>query len=106
MSINQENKAGAALMACSIACVVFGLTIVISEASSTFKSFLIWSEPVGPLSGKVGSSLIFWLISWVILDKYLSNKQPKGKKLYQISLFLIVISFILTFPPFFRLFKG
>ncbi|MFD2890997.1 hypothetical protein ACFS5J_03105 [Flavobacterium chuncheonense] len=100
----QENKAGAAILASGIACTIFGLTVVGSEISPIVKTSLEWIKAVGPLSGKVGLTVFVWLLLWYSFNVLLSRKPPMGKKLYQIGLIFIVLGYILTFPPFFRLF--
>jgi len=104
IEISQENKAGAAILSSGLACVVFGLTVILCEVSGAIKEGLQWIDSVGPLSGKVGVSVIFWVILWIALRKYLSNKPPMGKRLLKIGLALIFLGFLFTFPPFFRLF--
>lgn len=100
-----ENKAGAAILACGIGCFMFGIMVILAESNPNFALKLQWLNPVGPLSGKVGIGILSWLVSWAVLLQILKGKKANGKKLFQIGLWLIVISFVMTFPPFFNLFK-
>ncbi len=71
----QGNKAEPAMLACGWAAIIFGLLVVIGEANKDFLNSLIWVKSVGPLSGKVGITLVCWVLLWVALDKCYS-KQP------------------------------
>jgi hypothetical protein len=104
IEISQDNKAGAAILSSGLACFIFGLSVILSEISLTIKEGLQWVDAVGPLSGKVGISILSWIILWIVLHKYYSNKPAIGKKLFSIGLVLILLGFLFTFPPFFKLF--
>ena len=102
---NRENKAGTALLASGLACFIFGIVTILAEMSISFKEILQWNNSVGPLSGKVGIAIIFWILSWLGLHHYFARKKGIGRKLYLLSLILIGLSFLFTFPPFFKLFS-
>ncbi|MFV0521191.1 MAG: hypothetical protein ACK5MI_02005 [Mangrovibacterium sp.] len=99
----QNNRIGTAILAAGLACFIFGLTVVLSEASESVKHGLQWINSVGPLSGKVGISIISWGISWIALSWHYAHKPAMDKKLCKLGIILILLSFLLTFPPFFTL---
>jgi hypothetical protein len=101
---SQENKAGAAILASGLACFIFGLLVVIAEMSSSVKEGLQWMDPVGPLSGKVGVATLSWIVLWIVLHRFYASRPAAGRKLYRMGLILILLGFLFTFPPFFRLF--
>jgi hypothetical protein len=98
--------AAAALIASGIGTLFIGLMTTGAEASVGLKEFLIWSKPVGPLSGKVGLSLIVWLISWVGIHQLFKGKESDLAKAFTVTLILIGLGALLTFPPFFTLFAA
>jgi hypothetical protein len=96
----------AAYLAAGIGAFMMGVMTTLSEASASISNGLRWSKPVGPLSGKVGVTLIIYLLSWVILHFALRGKNVKLANFMSISLVLLVLGFLGTFPPFFALFAA
>lgn len=101
----QENYAGAAILAAGIACFTMGCVTIYGESGKSAMETLTWLGAVGPLSGKVGITIMVWLLVWAVLNQFVRNKPPIGKKLFYTSLLLIGFSLLFTFPPFFELFK-
>lgn len=96
--------ASAAFVSSGIGCLVIGLMVTGAEMSAGLRSALIWSNPVGPLSGKTGVGVIAWIVSWVILHTLWKDKEMEFGKIFTVTLILIALGFLLTFPPFFVLF--
>lgn len=96
----------ACLVACGIACTVFGLTVVVAEASAGLKKALEFYEPAGSLSGKGIVATGVWLASWAVLHLRLRNRDVVLRPYTRTSLALIALGFLGTFPPFFRLFAA
>lgn len=94
----------AAFLAAGIGAATMGLMTTLSEASASIANALKWSNPVGPLSGKVGVTVIIYILSWLILHFALRGKNVKLATFITASLVLLVIGFLGTFPPFFDLF--
>jgi hypothetical protein len=99
-------RAAAALIASGIGTLFIGLMTTGAEASAGLKEFLTWSKPVGPLSGKVGLSLIVWLISWVVIHQLFKDKESNLAKAFTITLILIALGVVFTFPPIFEAFAA
>lgn len=99
-----DSAVGAALIASGVGTFVLGLAVVGAEASAGIKTFLTWSSPVGPLSGKVGLSVIAFVLSWIILHFVLRDRPIKLSTSFVIAAILIVLGLLLTFPPVFLLF--
>lgn len=98
--------ASAAFVSGGIGCFVIGLMVTAAEMSSGFSSALNWWNPAGPLTGKTGVGIIAWLVSWVVLHSMWKNKEMEFGKIFTITLVLIALGFLLTFPPIFELFAA
>jgi hypothetical protein len=94
---------GSAFIASGIGSTVLGLMVVLAEASENFANSLKFVAPVGPLSGKTTIAVIAYLVSWVLLH-FTIGKNIKLNTAFTITLVLIGLGFLMTFPPFFELF--
>lgn len=97
--------AAAAMVAGGIGAFVIGLLttgVVISEG---LKETLNWWNPAGPLTGKTGLGVIVWLITWYILNRRWHTENPSLQQAFTITLILIGLAMILTFPPVFEAFE-
>ncbi len=101
-----NGSAAAALLAGGIGSGVYGLTVVAAEASSGVAQALNLVEGVGPLSGKVLVGLVIWLVVWIILAKMWSLKEVDFRRITTVSVVLVLLGFLLTFPPVFQAFAG
>lgn len=97
--------AAATFIAGGIGALALGLMTTGAVISEGLSNFLNWWNPAGPLSGKTGISVLAWLISWVILNNSWKNKDSDLAKAFTITLVLIVLGFVLTFPPVFEAFE-
>jgi hypothetical protein len=94
----------AAFLAAGIGSVTMGLMTILVEASAGIANALRWSNPVGPLSGKVGVTLIIYALSWLVLGMVLRGKNVNLGRYMTIAFVLLMLGFLFTFPPFFDLF--
>ncbi len=101
-----DREVGAAFIASGIGTLVLGLAIVITEmkAGAAIKTALIWSGPVGPLSGKTGVAVIAFVVSWIGLHFAFKNKAVSLTTAFTVTIILLVIGLLLSFPPIFDLF--
>jgi hypothetical protein len=99
-----DREVGAALIASGIGSLVLGLTVVGAEASESIRDALIWSDSVGPLSGKTGVAVIAFVLSWLGLHYALKNARLPLMTSFIITLLLVGLGLLLTFPPIFELF--
>lgn len=100
-----DGAISAAFISGGIGCFIIGLMTTGAVISASLKNFLEWSKPVGPLSGKTGVGIIAWLVSWAILHFLWKDQETELKKTIIISLILIGMGFLLTFPPVFEAFE-
>lgn len=105
---NQKAEAGkglvaAAMLAAGIGCCAFGIITDFSEASKAIEGILSFSKPVGALSGKSIVAVIIWLASWAVLANKWRDQPVDFAKVYKVTLILIIIGIVATFPLFFDL---
>lgn len=99
-----EGPVVAAMIAGGIGCFAMGLFTTLAEASASVKEFLAWNAGVGPLAGKTGMAVIIWLASWVILHIVYRNRSANLQRALIITLVLVGLGFVMTFPTFFQAF--
>ncbi|MBN8621292.1 MAG: hypothetical protein J0L63_20430 [Anaerolineae bacterium] len=101
-----DRAMGASMIASGIGSLVLGIAIVLAEVNADIKTFLTWNTGVGPLSGKTGVSIIAFVISWVILHYAFQRKAISLTTSFVVTLVLVVLGLLLTFPPVFMSFGG
>ncbi len=97
-------------VATGIACLVFGIFVVLNEFGGSIGDFLKFDanfglgSGVGGLSGKVILAVIAYLISWGALYYVWRGKEVDFRRVLAASLILVGLGFLLTFPPVFLIF--
>jgi hypothetical protein len=84
--------------------VIYGLLVVLTEISADVKDFLSLKDSVGPLSGKTIFGVLAWLVIWAVLHLALRKTTIDLWRAFQISLVMVGIGVLFTFPIFFKLF--
>lgn len=97
--------ATAAFLSSGIGTLVIGLMTTGAVLSEGLKNALNWWNPAGPLTGKTGVGMLAWLVSWIILHTLWKDKEADFNKVFVITLILIGLGFVLTFPPVFEAFE-
>jgi hypothetical protein len=101
-----DRAMGASMIGSGIGSLVLGIAIVLSEVNADIKTFLTWSSGVGPLSGKTGVAVIAFVVSWVVLHYAFQRKAVSLTTSFIITLVLVALGILLTFPPVFLSFGG
>jgi hypothetical protein len=101
-----DRAMGASMIASGIGSFVLGIAIVLSEVNVDIKSFLTWTSGVGPLSGKTGVAVIAFIASWALLHFVFKSKPITLMTSFIITVVLVVLGLLLTFPPVFMSFGG
>lgn len=96
-----NGAAAAALLSAAIGCLVIGLMTVGTEVSEGLKQALTWYKPAGPLTGKTGIGIIAWLISWAVLHSKWKDYDVDFASIFRWAIVLLIVGFLLTFPPIF-----
>jgi hypothetical protein len=94
----------AAIIAAGIACAVLGLLVVGAAASGLVAQWLTFYAPTGPLSGKAIVSSVVYLVVWPNLHYRLRDKHVDLYKAFLITVALVAIGVVATFPPVYQLF--
>jgi Kef-type K+ transport system membrane component KefB len=99
-----EGPIAAAVIAGGIGAAALGVVTTLAEANEGIRNWLQWSDAVGPLSGKVAVAVAVWLVAWVILHLALRRRPYETRRALVVSLVLIAVGVVGTFPIFFQLF--
>ncbi|MBW4437799.1 MAG: hypothetical protein KME04_11730 [Pleurocapsa minor GSE-CHR-MK-17-07R] len=101
-----DRAMGAAMIASGIGSLVLGLAIILSEVSAGIKTFLTWNSGVGSLSGKTGVSIIAFVVGWAVLHFVFKSRPISLMTSFIITVVLVALGLLLTFPPVFLMFGG
>ncbi len=97
----------ASLLAAGIGSFALGIFTILTEASpSVIKPAMAISEAVGPLSGKTTYSTLIYVLSWIVLHKVLAQRRLDEQMWLRVSIFLVMLGVVMTFPPVFLLFAA
>jgi hypothetical protein len=99
-----NGPAAAAVLAAGIGSALYGLIVLLAEANVTVHDYMIINQDVGPLSGKTTFGMIAWLLVWVVLHLLWRNRNVAFARIFTITLVLLGVALLLTFPPFFLMF--
>jgi hypothetical protein len=99
-----EGPITAAILAGGIGAAALGFFTTLAEASTGAKDWLQWSDRVGPLSGKTLMAIIVWLVSWAVLHVVYRHRAKETRRAFEITLVLIGLGVLGTFPTFFQAF--
>ncbi len=94
-----NGSAAAAILAAGIGSFLVALLAIVADQSANFKSFFNFYRPTGPLSGVTTTAITAWLISWWVLDWRWRSRTVALKPIVVVAFTLLVLSFLLTFPP-------
>ena len=96
----------AATIAAGAGCAALGLLTIASAASSEFADLLTLYAPSGPLTGKATVSALIYVIVWVNLHFRLRDRELSLSRGFMLTMFLLTIGLLGTFPPVYQLFGG
>jgi hypothetical protein len=99
-----EGPIAAAIIAGGVGAASLGVFTTLAEASAGVKDWLAWSDRVGPLSGKTIMAVVVWLVAWAVLHVALRGRPYETRRALVVSLVLIALGVLGTFPTFFQLF--
>lgn len=100
-----SGPAAAAILAAGIGTLVLGILTTWAEANAGFADALQWNDRVGPLSGKTLISVVAYFGSWGVLHFVWRRSDPPIRRVVLITVVLIALGLLGTFPTFFQQFE-
>jgi len=99
-----NGPAAAALLSAGLACLTLGLLTTLAAAFPSLALALQWYQPTGELSGESTLAVGVCLVSWFVLARHWQHRQVHFTRILVMTLILLVLGLIGTFPLFFGLF--
>jgi hypothetical protein len=100
-SIEVTNGRGAAaVLAAGIGSFALGFLSLLGDKNAAVKAWMVFSKPVGALSGVTTCTLIVWIAAWAILQLRWRDREIRFGPVGIVSLLLLALGMLLTFPPF------
>ena len=99
-----NGPAAAAILASGIGSALYGLFVLLAESNATAHDLMNLNNDVGPLSGKTTFGVVAWLLVWGVLHALWRAKNVGFARVFTITLVLIGLALVLTFPPVFLAF--
>ena len=100
-----NGPAAAAILSAGVGSAIIGLMTTGAVISAELKAGLNWWSPAGPLTGKTGLGVIAWLVTWVVLHVRWKDKDVPLVRVLVVTLALLALGLLLTFPPVFEAFE-
>jgi hypothetical protein len=97
---------GAAILAAGIGCGALGILALAGDASDAIGKALNIYKPTGTLSGVTTVAIVIWLGTWLALSRRWHEKSVAMVKVNTAAFALLIVGFLLTFPPFMDLLQG
>jgi len=94
-----NGSGAAAVLSAGIGCFALGVLAIAGDRSAAIRSVLVFYKPTGPLSGVTTVAILIWQCAWVLLDLRWRKKTVPLAQMSMIAFVLLVLSFLLTFPP-------
>ena len=94
-----NGSGAAAVLAAGIGAFALAVLAIAGDKSAHVASGLIFYKPTGPLSGVTTAAILIWLFTWGILEWRWHNRTLPAGRINAAALFMLGLSFLLTFPP-------
>jgi hypothetical protein len=99
MPVIPNGSGAAAVLAAAIGSFVLAVIAFAGDKSVLIKNSLNFYKPTGPLSGVTTVAIAFWFLAWGFLEWRWKNRAVEMRGINRVSLALLVLSILLTFPP-------
>ncbi len=94
-----NGSGAAAMLAAAIGSFVLSIIAFAGDKSVPIKNGLNFYKPTGPLSGVTTVSIIVWFLAWAFLEWRWGKRTVAMSRINRVSLAMLVLSILLTFPP-------
>jgi hypothetical protein len=94
-----NGSGAAAMLAAAIGCFVLAIVALAGDKSVPIKNSLNLYKPTGPLSGVTTVAIVVWFLAWGFLEWRWGKRAVAMNRINRVSLVLLVLSILLTFPP-------
>jgi hypothetical protein len=91
----------AALLGAGIGAFATGFIVILNEAG-LFAAPALYA-PAGGVTGRTTLAVVIWLIGWAVLHRRWKHRQLEARRVHLLSLILIALGIVLTFPPVWKL---
>jgi hypothetical protein len=92
----------AAYLGAGIGAFAMGLFVVLNEAG-IFAAPALYG-PAGGVTGRTAFAVVTWLIAWAVLHQRWKNREVAAGRIHALTLSLILLGIVLTFPPVWSIF--
>ena len=87
------------MLAAGIGSFVLAVLAFAGDKSVPIKNSLVFYKPTGALSGVSTLAILLWFLTWGILEWRWGKRTVAMGRISTISLVLLALSILLTFPP-------
>jgi len=87
------------MLAAAIGSFALAILAFAGDKSVPIKSSLNFYKPTGPLSGVTTVAIVVWFLAWGFLEWRWGKRAVGISLIIRVSLALLVLSILLTFPP-------
>jgi hypothetical protein len=94
-----NGSGAAAMLAAAVGSLVLALIALAGDKSVPIKNSLNFYKPTGPLSGVTTVAIAVWFVAWGFLEWRWGKRNVAMSRINRVSLALLVLSILLTFPP-------
>jgi hypothetical protein len=94
-----NGSGAAAILSAGIGSLALAVLAIAGDKSASIKSILVFYKPTGPLSGVTTIAILIWLFTWGILEWRWRNRSIAAGRTNAVTLILLGLSLLLTFPP-------
>ena len=94
-----NGSGAAAILAAAIGSLALALLAIAADKLPAIGAALVFYKPTGALSGVTSVAILFWLLTWGVLEARWRNKTVALARVNLAAFALLLLSFLLTFPP-------
>lgn len=98
----RNGAAVAAMLGAGIGALAMGVFVLFNEAG-VFSAPTLYG-PAGGVSGRTTFAAVAWLLAWALLHWRWRDRDVPAGRMFALTLLLIAIAIVATFPPVWRLF--